>query len=290
MPLPKPLPDREGPHSDRGVARADFHRGSGTVSALQMTIEAEDVLRAADSLYILHVQHLMVEHLRKEYDSDAVDLTGAYAEDKPRRRTYEEVAEAVIKAATEGGGKHVAYATAGHPLVLSTPSQLIMHEADRQGIPVEVIPGVSSLDTVWADLRFDPGPAGMVMFEATSLVLRQWPLTNTVPLFLWQVNTVETSLYSTHKNKPSRFNRLQDYLLRYYPADHEARLVHSASFPFTEPEIKTVRLGDLGVLAKIATSQHILYVPPVGQQPVADRELAANLSSVDHLETLIERK
>lgn len=262
--------------------------GIGTVGIMQLTREADAVLRAARAFYVLHAQSLVLEFLRDRYDADVIDLSPAYEEDKPRSRTYNEVARTVLDGATLDGGRRVAYVTSGHPLVLVTPAQLILKEANEKRITVEVIPGVSSLDTVWADLRFDPGPDGVLMFEATSLLLRQYPLIPTVPLFLWQVNSVETSLYSTHKNKPERFARLQDYLLRYYPSDHVGKLVHSASFPITHAEIVSVPLGKLGILADVATSQHILYVPPVERKAIIDKALRAATSSTDHLHGLIE--
>ncbi|SFD60205.1 SAM-dependent methyltransferase [Streptomyces aidingensis] len=271
-----------------GAARISLV-GIGTVSVMQMTHEAESVLRVADALYVLHAQSLVLDCLRERYEAEVVDLSTAYAENKARRQTYHEVAGAVIGAATSGAGRHVAYVTSGNPLVLVTPSQLILAEAERRGIPVDVVPGVSALDTVWSDLRFDPGPDGALMFEATSLLLRRYPLVPTVPLFLWQVNTVETSLYSTHKNRPERFARLRKYLEQFYPSDHRTRLVHSASFPFTRPEIADIPISELGILAEVATSQHILYVPPVHRQPIADEGLARAVSSVEHLETLIDR-
>ncbi|MDT3398080.1 SAM-dependent methyltransferase [Streptomyces sp. B1866] len=271
--------------ANSGAARISIV-GIGTVSLIQMSREAEAALRAADELYVLHAQSLVLDYLREHFDPKAVDLSTAYAEDKARRETYHEVAGIVIAAAT--AGRHVAYVTSGHPLVLVTPSQLIMQAAKERSIPVEIVPGISSLDTVWADLGFDPGPEGAMMFEATTLLLRRYPLIPTVPLFLWQVNSVETSLYSTHKNRPERFSRLQQYLEQFYPADHVTRLVHSASFPFTRPEIADIPIGELGVLSEVATSQHILYIPPVERQRVADRELAAAVSSVAHLRTLID--
>lgn len=263
--------------------------GIGTVSVMQMTREAETALRTVDALYVLHAQSLVLDYLRDRYEAPVIDLSVAYAEEKPRRRTYHEIAQVVMEAAVEGSGRHVAYVTSGHPLVLVTPSQLILQTAKEQSVPVDIVPGVSSLDMVWADLKFDPGPDGALMFDATSLLLRRYPLIPTVPLFLWQVNSVETALYSTHKNRPERFTRLQKYLLDYYPADHVATLVHSASFPITRTEIADIKVSDLGTLAEIATSQHILYVPPVARQEVADQELAAGVSSVEHLHRLIDK-
>jgi hypothetical protein len=64
----------------------------------------------------------------------------------------------------------------------------------------------------------------------------------------------------------TRFSRLEGYLRRYYPADHAMRLVHSASFPFTRPEIVDLRICDMGALAEVAMSQHISCVPPVKRQ------------------------
>ncbi len=80
---------------------------------------------------------------------------------------------------------------------------------------------------------------------------------------------------------------MQDYLLRYYPSDHVGKLVHSASFPITHAEIVSVPLGKLGILANVATSQHILYVPPE-RKPIIDKALRAATSSTDHLHGLIE--
>ncbi|MGP4114852.1 SAM-dependent methyltransferase [Streptomyces sp. 4N509B] len=263
--------------------------GIGTVSVMQMTKEADAALANVDALYVLHAQSIVLDYLRRHYDAPVTDLSVTYAEDKPRRQTYHEVAQAVMDAATEGAGRHVAYVTSGHPLVLVTPSQLILKAAEKRTIPVAIVPGLSSLDTVWADLRFDPGPDGAMMFDATSLLLRRYTLDSTVPLFLWQVNTVETSLFSTHKNRPERFTRLQEYLLRFYPADHVAKLVHSASFPISRAEVRDVPIGEMGILAEIATSQHILYVPPVVRRQIVDMELSAGVSSVAHLDRLIDR-
>lgn len=262
--------------------------GTGTVSILQLTHEAKAALEAAEVLYVLHAQSLVLDYLHERFGACVVDLSTAYAEEKPRSQTYHEIADAVLNGATQNSGRRVAYVTSGHPLVLVTTSQLILQAARERSIPIDVIPGVSSLDAAWADLRFDPGPDGMLMFEATSLLLRQYPLIPTVPLFIWQLNSVETALYSTHKNRPERFKRLQGYLLRFYPADHIGKLVHSASLPITKSEIVEVPLGDLGVLAEVATSQHILYVAPLSRQPIVDEKLRASISSVEHLRSLVD--
>ena len=59
--------------------------GIGAVSVLQITHEAKSVLEAADVLYVLHAQSLVLDYLREHYDvTDVVDLSVAYDEDKPR--------------------------------------------------------------------------------------------------------------------------------------------------------------------------------------------------------------
>ena len=262
--------------------------GIGTVSVMQITREAEAALRAASTFYVLHAQSLVLDYLRSEYEAEVIDLTPAYEEKKQRDETYRQVAQAVVAGASEGRGRRVAYVTSGHPLVLVTPSQLILRSAREVDIPVDIVPGVSSLDTVWADLRFDPGRQGVLMFEATSLLLRRYPLIPTVPLFLWQINSLETSLYSTRKNRPERFTGMKKYLLEYYPADHVAYLVHSASFPITRAEVVNVTVGELEELADVATSQHILYIPPVREQEIADGDLLARVTSQEHLAQLTE--
>ena len=83
------------------------------------------------------------------------------------------------------------------------------------------------------------------MYEATDLPLRQRPLQPDVPCLLWQVGTVESSLFGRAANKPGRFTKIRDYLLRFYPG-------------------------------------LTLYIPPVEWRPVADDDLLKQLVSAEH--------
>jgi len=66
---------------------------------------------------------------------------------------YEAMAGKVLEAVVTGP---VVYAVPGHPLVAETAVEIILREADRLGIFVEIVPAMSFLDAVYAVLRIDP--------------------------------------------------------------------------------------------------------------------------------------
>src|SRR5882762_1393677 len=113
----------------------------------------------------------------------------------------------------------VTLALYGHPLVYSLPPFIVMAAAEVIGLRTKVMAGISSMDTLFVDLKFDPCTQGLQMYEATDLLLRHRPILPDVPCFIWQIGTVESRLYSETFSKPERFRRIRGYLLRFYPAD-----------------------------------------------------------------------
>ena len=112
----------------------------------------------------------------------------------------------------------VTFAIHGHPLIAVHPPFLVLEMANALGLRVEVLPGISAIDTLLADLRIDPVVHGVQMYEATDLLLRRRPLQNDVPAIIWQVGTLETGLHSQRVSRPERFARFLAHLRQYYPA------------------------------------------------------------------------
>ena len=131
------------------------------------------------------------------------------------------------------------------------------------------------------DLGADIAANGIQMYEATDLVLRQRPIQNDVTCIIWQPTIFGDPTYPTAPYTVDQFTPLQDYLLRFYPADHEATIVMTKTFPLTRSVVQQLRLRDLAVELVRAPRIGTLYIPPASQRPFEDDELMRSVMLMD---------
>jgi hypothetical protein len=151
---------------------------------------------------------------------------------------------------------------------------------------VEVLPGLSALDAIFADLQLDPVVHGIQMYEATDLLLRRRPMQNDVPALIWQIGPLETGLHSQRISRPERFSRFIGHLQRFYPAQHQVVAIYCSPHPLMPPTRLRFALEDLGRHAEQIHSGFTLYVPPAVGRPVQDCDLLTKLYSVEHLRSI----
>jgi hypothetical protein len=205
----------------------------------------------------------------------------SYAETRPRVDAYEHIAARVVDAALDH--PPVTFAIHGHPLIAAHPPFLILELAHALDLSVEVLPGISAMDALFADLRLDPVVHGVQMYEATDLLLRRRPLQPDVPAIIWQIGPIETCLHSMRVSRPGRFTRFIAHLRQYYPPQHEVVAIYCSPHPILKPAIFRFALEDMGQYAEEIHSGFTLYVPPAASRPIQDFELLAQLYSVEHL-------
>lgn len=138
---------------------------------------------------------------------------------------------------------------------------------------VEVFPGISSFDTLLVDLGIDIAFNGVQMYEATDLLLRRRPIQPDVTCIIWQPTIFGDPTYPTEPYTSAQFEPLQDYLLRFYPPEHEASLVMTKTFPLTRSVVQHLRLRDLAAELERGPYAGTLYIPAVEQRPVEDDAL-----------------
>ncbi len=255
--------------------------GLGMVAVRQITAEVQAALRRSNEiLYLDHgfgIQRYLAELCPRVTDLYPI----GYRDNEPRLEAYDRMSTAVLQAALDH--PPVTLAIYGHPRVYVYPTTQITAAAPLLDLRVEILPGISSLDTMFLDLGLDPGLEGLQLYEATDLLVRERPLQPDVPCLLWQVGAVGSSLYSRSPNQPARFEELQRYLLRYYPAEHEVRAVHSSGHPLVPSEIVDFPLSELPDGLCRASPVATLYLPPTGQRPVRNAHLSGRLESLAHL-------
>lgn len=260
--------------------------GMGVAAVVQVTAQTEARIRQCR--HALHVDSgVGTDAFLAARCPRVTSLYGlTYGESDSRLAGYHRAAAAVIDAAMTDGP--VVYLTHGHPLVFCYSAFLVRDLAGLLGLSVELLPGISSMDSLFADLWLDPGVGGIQMFEATDLLLRRRRLAPDVPALIWQVGNLETRLYTTRTSKPARMVRFRDWLLQTYPASHPITACYASPHPAAGPQRWTFPLGEIAEHAAALHPGITLYVPPCAVRPVQDFALLNALDSPEHLLSITE--
>ena len=255
--------------------------GLGIQPVAQVTREAEEVLRRCTEVLYLDAGIATRAWLETLCPKATPLFATTYSEGAPRLAGYHDMAARVLDAALDHAP--VGFAIQGHPMVGVTASGLVARAAGHLGLTVQVQPGISAMACLFAELRLDPVVDGLQMVEATDLLLRKRPLQNDMPALIWQIGTVESTLYTARPSRPERFARFRQHMLAYYPADHPVTAVSASTHPIVPTASWTFALGEIADEADRLHPAVTLYVPPVMRRPITDPDLLATLDQPAHL-------
>jgi uncharacterized protein YabN with tetrapyrrole methylase and pyrophosphatase domain len=236
--------------------------GTGLYAAGQITPESLASIESAERLL-----HLVVDPVSRDWLEElrpgSESLFDAYADGKPRRQSYAEMADRTLAPAR--AGRDVCVALYGHPGVLVDPSHAAIAAARAEGIPARMLPGISSEDCLFADLEIDPAAAGCQSFEATDFLVRERVrrIDPRAALVLWQIGAIGVVTYRNEELwNAAGLERLVETLARRYPPDHAVVVYEAPRFAIATPSIQTVPLS--GLAGSRVTTSSTLYVPPIG--------------------------
>jgi Tetrapyrrole (Corrin/Porphyrin) Methylases len=258
--------------------------GLGLTTVGQVTREVEQAVRVSREVLYLDTGVATRQYLQDLCPRITSLYEESYAPGSARVNGYEHMAARVVEAALDH--PPVTFAIHGHPLVAAHPPFLVLELAKALELQVEVLPGISAIDTILADLRLDPVVHGVQMYEATDLLLRRRPLQADVPAIIWQIGPLETALHSERVSRPERFARFVNHLRLFYPARHEVVAIYCSPHPILPPVILRFALEDMGRHAHHIHAGFTLYVPPAASRPIQDFDLLAKLYSPEHLRNI----
>lgn len=248
--------------------------GSGIKSVGHITLEAAGWIREAD-VVLYCVADPATEIWIKENSKYSIDLYAFYGNDKKRMDTYNDMVEAMLKYLRQG--KDVCGVFYGHPGVFVYPSHKAIEIARKEGYRASMLPAISALDCLWADLGVDPSQNGSQTVEATDLLLRKRTLNLDCHVVVWQIGCVGDLGFNFAGYDGRNFQALVDYLVNIYGDDHEVTVYQASQYPVCAPYIEKVPVGKLGE-AKISGIS-TLYIPPKVVRQL-DLETARNLGVV----------
>jgi hypothetical protein len=200
------------------------------------------------------------ENLRAKCTS----LWPLYQEDRTRSDNYNDVAEAVL--AATASDRPVAWLTPGHPLIFDSVSQTLLQNGPRRGFRVDVGPAISCIDTIMSQLGYDPAN-GLLIQDATSVVMRNLPLTPSSALLLFQPSAFGSPLTHYESDWSADLSPLRDYLCRFYPPHHPCAFVRSFSPQGGPAQVNWCAIGEITAAPFEVVAGTTLFVPALGAAP-----------------------
>lgn len=255
--------------------------GLGVTSVHQITREAEQAISASNEVLYLDTGVATRRYLASRCARATSLYESSYREGDHRLNAYYHMAAGVVDAALTH--PPVTFAIHGHPLVAVYAPFLVSDMAKVLELSVQISPGISAMDSIFAELKIDPCVEGIQMYEATDLMLRCRPLQSDVPALIWQIGNLESRLHTSRVSGPQRFDRFVRYLGQYYPADHPVIAVYAPPHPLMPADVLRFTLGELPQHAARIHAGFSLYVPARSQRPIQDLDLLGRIDSIDHL-------
>jgi precorrin-6B methylase 1 len=153
------------------------------------------------------------------------------------------------------------------------PSHEAIRRARREDLPARMLPAVSALDCLMADLGVDVGETGCLNYEANDFLVHRRPTDPTAALVLWQVGAVGATRHGEVAG-PDELAMVANRLSEDYPTDHEVVVYEASPYPIGAARVRRTTVGCLAELD--VTPLETLYIPPV-RRPVPDPAAAARL-------------
>lgn len=236
--------------------------GAGIKAIAHFSQEAAAHIESADIVFYNANSGVAARQIHT-LNSNAVDLYEYYGEGKNRSATYVQMAERMLREVRKG--RYVTGVFHGHPGFFVKPARRALAIAEMEGYETHLLPGISSIDCLFADLRIDPGVIGVQISKATSVLCGRQPLMTKNHVLLIQVGSVGDNAFSFTGFKHSKVEQLFEKLISIYGDQQDSVYYVAAILPGLDPTIQVRKLGEYRNRASLdAIHAAILYLPPAG--------------------------
>lgn len=231
-----------------------------------MTYEVQSVIRQCDCVVYL-VNDPAMKRWISENSKKSISLDSLYFDFERRENAYDALCNEVIRITQQY--ESTCFVTYGHPLFLSNLSEKVVAKIENELLPIsiDILPGISSLDALFCDLRLDP-VGGLQAYEATDFINKAYSINVNSHLILWQIGVV--GIHSIIKNDEDLVNNIerkmalalmQEKIMELYDVSHPLILYIASRYPSVPHErIDTVvgKISSVNV-PRLATA----YIPPI---------------------------
>lgn len=228
--------------------------GTGIKSVAHLSQETIVVIRQAARVLFLVNEPLMKEWIIRE-NKNSQSLDTIYFAYEKRIDAYQAITNYIVSENDKCSSLCVVFY--GHPTLFASSALQAVRHVKQKNETARILPAISSLDCLIADLAIDPGDKGCFSADATDFLIYKRIFDIHSHLILWQI----ASLGAFNQEKTSCMHVLQDYLLKFYPMDHMACLYEASQYPSMPPRMDFFPLSNIEQQA--VTSISTLYIPPV---------------------------
>lgn len=225
----------------------------------QLSLEALESIKEADTLILRTEKHPVVDYLKK-ININFTTCDDIYDSKNSFEETYESICDRVIMLSREKG--QVVYAVPGHPMVAEKSVELIIKRAE-ENTEISIVPALSFIDTVLSSLRIDPA-YGLKIIDGLS-IKNQKPDTKCGNIITQVYNRLAAS-------------EVKLMLMDYYTDDFEIYVIRAAGVPGQE-RIEKLPLFELDRIEWVDYLTSI-FVPPAHE--------AARYKNMDDLVNLMD--
>lgn len=201
--------------------------GLGPGNPSSLTRQAWEILQNSEEVYLRTRRHPVVAEFPaglRVHSFDELYEDGETAGELQRR-----IVERILELGRRPQG--VLYAVPGHPFIAESSGTEIARRAQAEGLPLQVVDGMSFLEPVVSALGIDPFPQ-LSLVDALELAAAHMPsFPPSAPAIIAQIGS------------PGLATAVKRTLRTVYPADFEVRLVHYAGLP--QERVETARLDQL---------------------------------------------
>jgi uncharacterized protein YabN with tetrapyrrole methylase and pyrophosphatase domain len=238
--------------------------GAGIDVGRDLTPAARWHIEHADKVFSL-LGDVVAARTVNELNTNNETLETLYDVAKPRIDTYEAMIARILACVRDGS--KVCVVAYGHPGIFAYPMHKAIVGARAEGYTAALLPGISCIDCLLADLDIDPAADGLQIFDASDLLLNDRAFSVTAPLVLLQVAVTGDPSFKLEYGREG-VARLAKHLSGRYGAAHEAIVYEAAQYSGFAPTVERTTLMHLDH-ADITTGS-TLYIPPKREPQVRE--------------------
>jgi len=238
--------------------------GLGPGDPILLTQEAQQILESTSEIYLRTRQHPTVAGFPASVQIHSFDEL--YDQYPSYSDVYAHIIEQILELGKRPQG--VLYAVPGHPYVAEATCPEIARRARLEGIPVQIIEGLSFIEPTLTALGIDPLPHLAILDALELATAHVPPFPPDAPALIAQIHSRVVA------------NEVKLTLMETYPDEHPVRLVHAAGTPQELVEALPLHAIDASPSIGLLTS---LYLPPLekGTSFEAFQEIIAHLRAPD---------
>ncbi len=234
--------------------------GLGPGDPKLLSRQAWDLLNSVQDIYLRTEMHPAVKGFPHGLRVHSFDHF--YEEETTFEEVYEKIVDSIISLGQGNSG--VIYGVPGHPLIAEATSPEIIRRAKEEGIPFEVVEGLSFVESTFNLLELDPFPQTSLIDGLELAIAHHPPFPPSAPVLIAQVYSQVIA------------SEVKLTLMTVYPDDHQVNLVHNVGTP--DAHVETLDLYQIDRNSKIGL-QTALYVPPLARSSSFEsfQEIVAHL-------------